>query len=214
MQEDIFNIRGKIGNKEQDINYIYVLAKKNNTFDVIYIKYNDGSIKKINKPDNQSYKEFAKTTNKILVSLGATSENKRKRWNVLEKKNSRGVNFDYLENSYQNQLMSDDIISFNVNNVSKNKKKRYKKVIINKLEELEELDDDYAIYKTKMIRNLLVASALAFVTLSPIEGPWSYLDLKNNVTYTVDAMLLISALIDGIIMYGNKKIRKKLETSI
>ena len=211
MQDDIFNIKEKFGNKKDDINYVYVLARKNNVFDAVYIKYNDGNVNKITKPSNQSYQEFADKVTKFLVRIGANMDNKRKRWNVLTKKNNRGVNFDYLENSYQNSLMSDDVISFNVN---KNKPKKFKIFKVDKMEELETLEDEYAVYKVNMIRDIIAAAALTFVTFSPIEGPWSYFNLKSNVTYTVDALLAISAMINGIIMYGNQKIRKKIEISM
>ena len=218
MQENIFNIDGKFGNDQQDIESAYVLAKKENTFDVIYIKYNNGDIKKISKPTDMKYSEFAKYTSKLLVKIGANNNNKKKRWYVLTKNNKLGVNFDYLENTYQNSILSDEIISFNLN--KNNNKKIDKKFKILKVKKerkdefLEQLDDDYARYQVKMVANTIAAAALTFAMFSPINGPWSNLNLKNTMGYTIDALLIISALVDGAMLLANKKITKKIASSI
>lgn len=214
MQNNIFNIDGQFGNKENDIQCVYILAQKENVFSKIYIKYNNGNIKRIVKPSNQDNKDFAKRIRNFLVDIGASNKNKGNRWFVLTKNNNLGVNFDYLDNTYINEQLSDDNISFKTEDTFQPTPRKYKIHKVDKFEELEELSDDYAQYKARMIMNLLASAAFAFAIFSPIEGPWSYIDLKNNLSYTIDALLAAAAVIDGIMMYVNKKFTKKIEASL
>ena len=97
------NINGTFGEEENNIEKVYLLSQDSGKIDSIYVTYNDGQVEKIDKPEEVSYEEFATAARTFLAQAGATSKNRYDKWYPVKRNNNYGIDFDLLDNKYDEQ---------------------------------------------------------------------------------------------------------------
>ena len=217
-------VKEKLGNNKEDIKRVIFLMGDDSKIDYTYIEYNDGRVIKERRNIGDNYQEFLKNISLLLRNVGANANDKGKTWFVTTKKNGWGIDFDKLDtisepkkninkaNIEIRKYINNKSVESNADFVSS--EKRFSLLRVERIEELEQLEDDYFKYKAKFVRDLILSAGFALFAYNFMKIDGSYAMLHPSVIYSIEALLIFCSLTDLLGMSVNKKLKKRIENSV
>lgn len=196
MQDNLDNIIIE----SDDIKNIYVLASDDKKIASVYVLLNDGNVERIDRFANTSYDYYLKAICSFFKNIGLDNSNKNSKWFVTKRENKRGIDYDTLDKIYINKHSPKKNLETEEYDILK---------IDKSLEEYNNLDDEEAKSKSKLITDLVSAGLMSLLTFYSYNSN-GYTASKSNIVLTLDAFILVSALFNSILLGISKNAKKEL----